>query len=67
MELVLLGFRTQLIRVLEPSLPSLAGFIKTLKIQVLAGFAGFAAKTTKPKEMGSLVAKTHLTQLSWVC
>ena len=66
MELVLLGFRTQLIRVLKPSLPSLAGFIETLKIQVLAGFAGFAAKTTKPGELSSLVAKTHLTQLSWV-
>ena len=68
---------TQVSWVLEPSLPSLAGFIKTNKKPgfswvcwvhcqsnktLRAGFTGF----WNPANPGYLGSKTQLTQLSWV-
>ena len=52
-----LGSETQLTQVAwvqKPSLPSSAWFIKTSKAKVLARFARFVDKVTKPRELASL-------------
>ena len=57
---------TQVSWVLEPSLPSLAGFIKTNKKPGFSWVCWVHCQSNKTLELGSLGSRTQLTQVTWV-